>query len=85
MENYKTDGLNALLTEPLTIESDCVLKLEVDKVKGIYCITLKFHHIGVKYTFKIDDDTFKYINTDLRKLIAKDYTRIDFETDTIID
>ena len=39
-------SLEQKLNEPLTIESDEILKLEVDKVKGTYSITLKFHHIG---------------------------------------
>lgn len=71
--------------QPMGIESDCVLKLEVDKIKGVYCITLKFHHIGVKYTFDIDDDTFKNINANVMKLIAKNYKQIDFETEPLVE
>ena len=71
--------------EQLNIDSDCVLKFEVDKIKGLYYVTLKFHHIGVKYTFDIDDDTFKNINVNVMKLIAKDYKQLEYECDPLID
>lgn len=74
------DYMNA----PLNINSDEVLGLEVNKLKGIYTITIKWHHISVKHTFRIDEDTFKYLNIDLRKLLEKECIEVEFG-DKVID
>lgn len=61
-----------------TIES--ISKIEIDNDNGIYTVTIKWHQVFVKYTFSIDENTFKHIN--IMKLLKNDYNKIEFIDET---